>query len=470
MKVLIISTNREKSPFAVVPIGALKIIAGLRKCGYEVDFLDLCFSRNIHQGIKKKISRFKPDIIGLSIRNLDNCSYIRPYAYFHTDRQIVRWIRMFSDTPVIIGGSAVSVGGQELAGYLGADFALMGEGETSLPDFLAAFQDNSGFENIPGLMWRHKGQWHVNPPRFSADLDDMPFQADECIDLGRYFSRGGFSALQTSRGCPFECIYCSYGFLEGKRPRLFPPDACVDQIEKVVRDTGRRDFFFVDGVFNFPADHATAICEEIIRRGLKIRWLAYCNPSGLNNALAGLFKTSGCAGIELGLDAATEKMLFNLKKGFTLSEIESTYQALHKAALPFAVFLLFGGPGETYDDWEATQKNLRGFGKANAVFASLGIRIYANTALYDIACREGVIPSEGSLLSPCFYLSPHLQHENAIRRLDMMARRDPTWSTPTDWNTKIVKTIQWVLAKRRVIPCWKDIENYGKYMRRKNDD
>lgn len=209
------------------------------------------------------------------------------------------------------------------------------------------------------------------------------------------------------------------------------------------------------------------MCEEIVRRGLKIRWLAYCNPTGLDREMARLFKASGCAGIELGLDAATEKMLVNLRKGFTLAEIEQTYGALNRAGLPFAVFLLFGGPGENWADREQTQKNLQGFGRANAVFASLGLRIYSQTPLFGIACREGVIAPDSPLLEPRFYLSPDLREDSGIPRLDRLARQDPAWSTPTDWNRTIVKAIQWILAKRRVIPCWKDIENYGAHMRRR---
>ncbi|MFW5874853.1 MAG: B12-binding domain-containing radical SAM protein [bacterium] len=466
MKILMISTNQEKSPFAVAPIGAAKVVSGLRKSGHETCFLDLCFCRSIRGSIKKTLRRFAPDIVALSIRNLDNCAYVRPHAYFRTDRRVVDTIRGYCRAPIIIGGSGVSVAPGELASYLEVDYAIAGEGERSLPAFLSALNNQSGFKSVPGLWRMQNGKWKANPPDFAESLQKLPVQAHDCIDFGRYFSSGGFVAVQTKRGCPFECIYCSYPALEGRKPRFLPAGECVDEMEKIVRDTGKSDFFFVDGVFNFPPAHAAAVCEEIIRRNLKIRWLAYCNPSGLDYELAALFKAAGCAGIELGLDAATEKMLANLNKGFTLADIERTYKALGRAGLPFAVFLLFGGPGENYGDWEQTQQNLQGFGRANAVFASLGIRIYAHTAMYDIACGQGYIDPAASLLEPSFYLSAELDHDDPVRRLDRLARRDPTWSTPTDWNSITVRVIQWFLARSRVIPCWRDIENYGKYMRR----
>lgn len=243
MRVLIVSTNREKAPFAVAPVGAAKIVASLRASGHEAGFLDLCFSRNITYRLRKTLRTFRPDMIGLSIRNLDNCAYVHPHAYFESDRKIIRIIRGVSRAPVIIGGSAVSVAAGELAEYLEADFAIAGEGEKSLPAFLSAFPANSGFEDVPGLWWRQNGRWRGNGPLFSSSLGDLPLQAYDCIDYGRYFSTGGFVAVQTKRGCPFDCIYCPYGALEGKRPRYFPAGACVDEMEKIVRDTGRSDFF-----------------------------------------------------------------------------------------------------------------------------------------------------------------------------------------------------------------------------------
>ena len=138
MKVLIISTNREKLPFPVVPIGAAKIVGALRKSGHVVDFLDLCFSRNIRRSIRKKVMQFHPDVIGLSIRNLDNCAYVQSHAYFEGDRKIVRMIRSVSNVPIVIGGSAVSVAPGELAAYLDVDYAFAGEGERSFRAFLSA--------------------------------------------------------------------------------------------------------------------------------------------------------------------------------------------------------------------------------------------------------------------------------------------------------------------------------------------
>jgi radical SAM superfamily enzyme YgiQ (UPF0313 family) len=366
----------------------------------------------------------------------------------------------------VIGGSGVTVSPKELAEYLGVDYSFVSEGEKSLPAFIEALYKKESIDWIPGLWMKKENRWKYNPPEFIINLDDMSSPAYHQINFRKYFSHGGFVAIQTKRGCPFKCVYCTYRILEGGRIRFRSPGVCVDEMEKIVKDTGASDFFFTDGVFNWPPHHALSICREIIRRKLKVRWMAYCNPSGLDDEMAKTFKASGCVGIELGLDAVTEKMLAAMGKGFSQRDIKLAYQSLLKSKIPFAVFLLFGGPEENYEDWAETQKCLNGFGKANAVFASLGIRIYQDTPICDLALCEGVISKDTNLLAPRYYLSPHLQNKDIANQLDTLVRQEPTWSSPLDWDKLSVRVIQKILGRYRKIPNWENIEGYGAHMRK----
>ncbi|MFW5901936.1 MAG: B12-binding domain-containing radical SAM protein, partial [Thermodesulfobacteriota bacterium] len=201
-KVLLISTNREKSPFAVAPVGAAKVLAALQAAGHEAELLDLCFTRNLEHAVKKRIKAFRPDLVGLSIRNLDNCAYIRPHAYFETDARMVRAVRKYSPAPIVIGGSGVSVAPKELAEHLGVPYAFVGEGEKSLPAFLRALENGHSFDGIPGLLFRNGSGWQGTVPDFSSRMDELPFQAAAAIDYKKYFARGGFLPVQTKRGCP----------------------------------------------------------------------------------------------------------------------------------------------------------------------------------------------------------------------------------------------------------------------------
>jgi radical SAM superfamily enzyme YgiQ (UPF0313 family) len=465
MNILIIATNQERFPFAVAPLGAAHLVSILEQEGHTVHLLDLCFTRHVERTVKKSLHRIRPDLIGLSVRNLDNCGYPRCKTYYRDTKRIFDIVKGHSDATMVAGGSGISVMQRDFCDFLEVPFALVGEGEESLPAFVRALENRRDLTGIPGLMTRTADGWRVDPPGFSVDVDQVPVHAFSRIDYPRYFKSGGFIGMQTKRGCPFRCVYCNYPNLEGSRTRLRSPGLCVADMERMVKETGLRDFFFTDGVFNWPRHHALTLCEEILRRDLRIRWMAYCNPQGLDDEMARAFKAAGCAGLELGLDAVTEEMINGMGKGFTQQDIVVCYQALIRAGLPFAVFLLFGGPGDSYQNMEESQHFLKSLGKASAVFASLGIRIYRDTPIHDIALQEGVIAPERNLLEPVFYVSHRLEAD-IFDRLDRLARREATWSTPTDWNSAVVGMIQRILGRFRVIPAWRDIEAYGAHMRR----
>jgi hypothetical protein len=135
------------------------------------------------------------------------------------------------------------------------------------------------------------------------------------------------------------------------------------------------------------------------------------------------------------------------------------------AGLPFSVHLLFGGPGEAVEDILDTQRFLDSCATPNAVFALLGIRVYANTPIEEIARREGAIAEDANLFDPVYYVSPGLGN-NPIRTLDEIGRKRPEWTTPTDWSRFTMRLIQRSINYLGIHPQWKNIRNYGKYIRR----
>ena len=467
MRLLLVASNQARFPYAVAPLGAACIDGMLRRSGHESQLLDLCFERNVLGSIGKAVRGFKPDVVGLSIRNLDNCSFHHPHAYCDGDREVVAAIRHWTQAEIIAGGSAVSVGGLRLLEHLGVRYGIAGEGERSLLLLLNAIETAKGFGNIPGLLHVDpSGCRAVTPPVFDCELSRLPMNGCEGIDYRKYYRTGGFVSIQTKRGCSFNCVYCNYPALEGSCYRLRPPEQCVDDMERIVTDRGLRDFFFVDSVFNIPSEHALAICNEIIRRELRIRWMAYCNPIGLDREMARIFRRSGCAGVELGLDAATEKMLRNMGKCFSQRDIAASFEALHAEHLPYAVFLLFGGPGETWDDIRQTRSFFDQCCTANAVFASLGIRIYENTPIHGIGLRESRITAQTDLLEPTYYVAEDLG-SRAVEKLDELACQTHTWITPSDWDSLVIRAIQRTAGRFRSIPGWKGVSGYGKHMRRR---
>jgi len=461
MRILIISTNQERSPFPVAPLGALFVAGAAAAAGHEVDVLDLAFVRSPRRALRAALEAGNYDLIGLSIRNLDNCLFIRPVSYVDGVRRVVDEVRRLSNAPLVLGGSGFSVAPRGWLERLDVPWGVVGEGESALPALLECVAAGRSPQGVPGVICRGIAEM---APAARQDMSAAVPPAHGHCDYSRYLARGGFVGIQAKRGCPCGCIFCTYPLLEGDTCRLRAPEAVADEIEGVHRAAGAASFFFTDGVFNAPREHALGLCRELSRRRLPLRWMAYCNAVGFDQELARTMAEAGCVGVEFGFDGATDKTLAALRKPFTSAEIRASLDAAAQAGLPCAVHLLFGGPGETVEDIRESQKFLDSCPKPNAVFASLGIRIYAGTPIEALARREGLLLDGADLFEPAFYVSEGLG-KDPMRALDQVARRRPEWSTPTDWSRLVMRVVQGVLNRRGVRPQWLDARNYGKYMR-----
>jgi radical SAM superfamily enzyme YgiQ (UPF0313 family) len=233
--------------------------------------------------------------------------------------------------------------------------------------------------------------------------------------------------VQTKRGCPFQCIYCSYPIIEGRGLRLRDPGLVCDEIESLLEqkiDT----LFFVDNAFNHPVEHAQLICQEIISRRLPIKWSCYANPKFVHSELIESMLAAGCTGVEFGSDAANEIMLANLRKGFVVDDLRSASTICRHASMSFCHSLLLGGPGETMETVRQTFDTILEI-SPTAVICMTGIRVFPRTRLSDIAMREGIIGSEQDFLEPVFYLSPAVAEE-LLPFIEEFAENNPSWIFP----------------------------------------
>ena len=466
MKVLLVATNRERSPYPVAPLGALCVAAAARAVGHDVTFLDMGTERKPQKALRKALAAEKFQAVAFGIRNLDNCWSFAPRLYFDEVRDLAETVRQQFGGPLILGGTGFSVSPQGWMRRLQPDCGVIGEGERAFPELLARLEAGRPLEGIEGVILRAGNDGRdTAPARAIESLAQLPMPAHELCRYPRYLRRGGFVGVQTKRGCPFKCAYCIYPKLEGRRYRLRPPEAVADEVESVATRSKQRHFFFVDSVFNDPRSHALAICRQLTRRRLPVQWSAFCNPTGFDAELAHAMKEGGCNGVEFGLDVASDKMLAALNKPFGQKETRIALQAAHDADLPFAIYLLFGGPGETWADVEDTQNFLNSCPRANAVFATIGIRVYEGTPMADVAVREGQVKSDQDLFEPAYYLSPGLANETE-KNLDRIARRCAEWTSPADWRKTIVRWGQKVSVWLDVRPQWKYIRGYGEHMRR----
>jgi radical SAM superfamily enzyme YgiQ (UPF0313 family) len=464
MKILIVSANREKSPYPVAPLGVLFVAEAAMRAGHETDVLDMAFARSPSRALKSALSREQYDLVALGIRNLDNSFYSQPKHYAEEVEELAATLRELTTAPLVLGGGGFSLAPRQWLKRLRANWGVVNEGERAFPALLNCLAEGRSPEGLPGVVGADEGESSETAPATVA-LDEFITPAHERCAYADYLRAGGFVSVQSKRGCPFNCIYCVYPQMEGRAYRLRPPEQVAEEVEQVARQQQANAFFFTDSVFNQPREHALALCDELAKRRLPVQWMTYCNPLGFDRELAEAMVRAGCVGVEFGLDAVTDKMLANMGKPFAAAEIRDSLQAAVDAQLPCAVHLLFGGPGETLADVEEAQRFLDSYATPNAVFAGLGIRIYQGAPIEEIARREGVLDAQADLFYPQFYVS-ELLGRTPQAAVDEIAHRRAEWSTPTDWAKPMLKLIQGMVNRFGGRPQWRNVRNYGKYIRR----
>src|SRR5918992_5414066 len=271
-RVLLVSTNRERAPQPVVPNGVACVASALRQAGYEVSVLDLCFVRDAECAARDAARRFSPDVIGVSVRNIDNSDLIALRHYTPEAAAVTRALRNAAPhASIIAGGAAFGVAPASLSDSLGVDWAVAGDGERATVALLEALAAGRDPGEIPGLVRRDSSGTRLVPPGGEAGLDTLPdMRVQDWIDIRAYQRHGATVPIQTKRGCVFRCVYCTYLNVEGWGYRLREPESVAGEIASLVRESGVRRFEFVDSTFNSPPRHAIAVCEAIARRGLRV--------------------------------------------------------------------------------------------------------------------------------------------------------------------------------------------------------
>lgn len=403
MKLLLISANRERDPYPVFPIGLASLVKPLLETGHDLKALDLCFEQEPAPAISSLLDEFHPDAVVISLRNLDNVTWPDSRSYLDGVREIVAICRTQAIT--IIGGSGFSLMPVEVIAAVGAEYGIAGEGEQQLPKLLECLTTGRNPALLPGVVVSGATTWLPPQPVSNFGSPDRTL-----FDVGRYCREGGMANLQTKRGCPFGCIYCTYPLLEGRRIRLRPIREIIAEIRMLVETYGVSYLYFVDDIFNYPPDFAAELCRAIIAERFPVNWSAFINPDFITPELLQVMQEAGCDAVEYGSDSGSPRMLTALGKSFTAESIRRSSRLCRDRGMDFAHYMLFGGPGE------CRETVLESFAlmdevEPTAVIAMTGIRIYPNTAIERAALRDGIIRTGESLLDPVFYISPVIKDD-----------------------------------------------------------
>jgi len=420
VRVLIVATNREKTPIPVAPIGACHIATVLKAAGHTVGFVDLMWERKPIRVLERRVAEFGPELVGLSIRNLDNTSWMNNVWYLDDARDYVAAARSASGTPVVIGGPAVGVLPGPVTAYTGADWGVWGDGERSIVELVAALAQGRDPAEVQGVVTPHalgQGQHRVNPQYRVEELGDIPVHRMwEWLDFRPYTRNSGPLQVQSRRGCAFECTYCNYPVIEGGSYRRKPPQQVAAEIEEMSRACPGASIEFVDNTFNVPLRYCIQLLDAIIERDIgAVLHTNGFNPKATSIELMEKMHRAGFSQVMITPEVAHEGMLLSLQKGFTMKHLRRAVEHrrwLIEQGSPMEwlwVFLL-GGPGETKDSVLETFRFVREeLPEHDAVFMQVGLRVYPDTPLQQQVIDEGVLSPDCDLLESFHYVSPELE-------------------------------------------------------------
>ncbi len=444
MKILLVSTNTVTEPYPSYPIG-LDYVMNSISPPHQVRTVDMNELRD-GSALAGVLSQFLPDVIGLSIRNIDNVDDANVKVFISEIQGLISIIRRHSKGLIVLGGSGFTILPGELMNLLDADFGVIGEGER-LQLLLEALESNESVSGLPGIVTR-------NSPIEFPEPWSQPFPRGVFPDHSYnsfYLQRGGILNIQTKRGCPFNCVYCTYPHIEGKRFRFHLPEEVADTA-RMLQDAGARYLYVTDSTYNGSYEHSLKVAAAFKKAGISIPWGGLFTPTAPPPDYYSFLADAGLMHVEFGTEALSNRVLESYGKPFQSDDVISSHREALAAGLHVAHYLMLGGPGENEDTLKETLVNAGRLEKT-CFFVFTGVRIYPHTALYALALEEGQVEPNWNPLEPRFYWSPALQRETVMELVKDHACSRSNWVVGTG-SQLTFKYIAKLHARGRVGPLW----------------
>ncbi|MFH1328467.1 MAG: radical SAM protein [Candidatus Bathyarchaeota archaeon] len=402
------------SDFSAIPLGLLYIATVLEQEGYNVQILD-SLSMNvktrisksceqIHVGaswqqIEAELQRLKPDVVGIT----------NPYSVqisnAITASEIVK--RISPKILTVVGGPHASIRPLDFFERTKSiDIVAMGEGEYIMPQIIHYVEGKTELATIDGIAYQENGQAKVNPRgTFIKDLDQLPFPSYHLLDIEKHFDlmRSGYLGrsfvktdsaipLVTSRGCPFNCVFCSIHLHMGRKWRAHSSSYVLNHLEHIVKNLTIKHVSFVDDNLTLNSKRFEEILDGIVEKDLNITWNT---PNGvradtLNRKILLKAKKAGCVSLVIGVESGDQEILGKvIHKSLDLSKVVEVCRICKEIDLPLSAFFVIGLPGERKENIERTLVFARMLNKKFDVMPIISFAMpYYGTALYRI-CKEG---------------------------------------------------------------------------------
>jgi anaerobic magnesium-protoporphyrin IX monomethyl ester cyclase len=369
----------QHMPFPQLGLGYLAAVLEQNK--YDVDVID-CQALNIHYDeFKNVISKRKPDLIGMTAITL---TYKSALHLAKLTKEI------HPNCITVLGGPHATFWDEEaLQECPDLDVVVRREGEYTLLDLVQRLEVGKSFSDVIGTTCRKAGKIVTNPDRpYIENLDELPYPARHLWPLEKLRKVEDVFYLTTSRGCTSWCDFCEAVRMFGRRFRMRSPKNVVDEIEYLYKTYGGTQFTFCDDAFTVDKSRTEELCDEIMKRNLKIVWNCGTRVDMVTKKLLVKMKKAGCASVWFGVESGTQEVLDEMHKGISTSQTIQTVNWVRELGLTPVPNVLLGFPGETKETAWKTIKFAQKISPDNLSFFNVATPL-PGTPLYDRVKESG---------------------------------------------------------------------------------
>ena len=386
------------------------------------------------------IDKFHPEFIGITM----------PTAKYGIATKIARHIKSRnSNIMVIAGGPHGTILPDETIQSGCFDVVVRGEGEQTIVELIEAVRAGRPVQDVPGCTIMDRGQVvHALPRPLLQNLDDLPLPAWECIDQWREHRPNAFGTVFTSRGCPFECVFCASNKIWGRQVRYMSVDRIMKELQHVHGEFGTGDFSFADDTLILNKKRIEDLCHQIESSQLDITWHGEVRAELCDESLLRTMKKAGCTRVRVGIESGSQDILDQIKKNISLTDIHRAVRTMRKVGLEVMGYYMSGFPLETPGQVRETINLMK---KLDVDIPCWSIVTpYPGTELYDMAQAQGTLTGGGDW-SYCFHHSPqvhiskHISHDLLLQisrevqdyivkhRRKLRRRQRITWAVSHPW-------------------------------------
>jgi radical SAM superfamily enzyme YgiQ (UPF0313 family) len=360
------------------PLGLAYLASSLEKSNIPVKIIDARALNISEKETVEMLCDFFPKVIGIYVT-----SFNLPHIY-----NLIKKIKDAMNSTVIVGGPHVTHYPQSVL-TLNADYGMVGDGERSLVKFMKKYERRN-VQKVEGLIYFKNKKMFVNPPKIIKNLDTLPFPSRHLLPNKKYYSplhKGMTTTMVTSRGCPFDCIFC--GSPNKKSYRKRSPKNVIKEIELIANE-GFEYIEIEDDCFTLDRERVKKICELIIRKKIKIDWGCETRIDCVDEKLLSLMRRAGCINVRYGIESGNEKIRSDIiGKKISNEEIRKVIKNMKEEGLISVAYFMFGHPTETFKQMKETIEFALEIDPDYADF-HLAIPI-PGSRLFRIAIEEGKI-------------------------------------------------------------------------------